>query len=295
MDEHSGSRPGWRPSEEHELLLHAALSPPSETAGRWRDVRRRVDPLGNDPSLHELLPLLYRSLVAGGVEDPSLGRLKGMYRRTWYTNQLLLRRAGDALEALRVEGMAAIVLGGAALGLLHYRDAGVRPMSDTRIVVVPAHVAHARAVLRSAGWHDPPVAIGDDDLWARSTPLVIREMTAHALCPEDQLLYTCVYGPTSSSEAHCYRWVADALTILRSSRDSIEWRQLLDRAAEKRVAKHLHLTLAYLRDAFSSPVPMTVIAAAQVAPGSVSDFGPRSNGSTETHPLANAPRGPSAP
>ncbi len=141
-------RIAWRPGQQQELLLRAALSSSSQTAQVWHQARA-FDLEALDSSTFELLPLLYRRLVAAGVEDPRLGRLKEVYRRVWYGNQLILRRTGRALEVLRAEGVDAMVLGGAAVGLLHYRDVGARSMSDTRIAVRPTAVAHARALLHA--------------------------------------------------------------------------------------------------------------------------------------------------
>ena len=248
-----------RPSERDHLLLRAALSPPSEGAGAWARASRGVDVGALDASSHDLLPLLYRTLAAAGVEDPWLGRLKGVYRRTWYSNQLLVRRAGEALGALRSDGVDAMLLGGAAVGLLHYRELGARPMSDTSIAVRPASAGRARRVLSGAGWDARPVSSGDDDLWAASVPLDFPDVRTCAPCPADQLLRTCANGATLSSRSRSCLWVADALVIAESSPDGIDWQRLVDRAIDQRVVAHLHLTLSYLRDEFSAPVPMSVV------------------------------------
>lgn len=248
-----------RPSEREDLLLRAALSPPSEGAGTWSRVSRAVDLRALDSSSQDLLPLLYRTLVAAGVEDPWLGRLKGVYRWNWYSNQLLLRRAGEALGALRAAGVDAMVLGGAAVGLLHYRELGARLMSDTSIAVRPTSVGRARRVLSAAGWDARPVSSGDDDRWTASVPLEVADVRTCAPCPGDQLLRTCAHGATLSSRRGSCRWVADALVIVESSPDGIDWQRLVERAIDQRVVPHLHLTLSYLRDTFSAPVPMSVV------------------------------------
>ena len=248
-----------RPSERDDLLLRAALSPPSDGAGAWARASRTVDLGALDASSHDLLPLLYRTLAAAGVEDPWLGRLKGVYRRTWYSNQLLLRRAGEALGALRAEGVEAMVLGGAAVGLLHYRELGARLMSDTSIAVRPASAGRARRVLSAAGWHARPVSSGDEDRWTASVPLDVADVRTCAPCPGDQLLRTCAYGASLSSRRGSCRWVADALVIIESSPDGIDWQRLAKRAIDQRVVSHLHLTLSYLRDAFAAPVPAGVV------------------------------------
>jgi len=250
---------GWRPSGREELLLQAALSPRSEAADAWRRLTRAVDVEELDAVAHDLLPLLYRSLAAAGVEDPWLGRLKGVYRRTWYGNQMLLRRAGEALALLGAVGVDAVVLGGASVGLLHYREVGARPMSDTSLAVPPAALGRARAVLSGAGPHTPPVSSADHDLWAARVPFEVAGTRAHAPCPADQLLRTCGIGALGSSRPDSCRWVTDALAILDSSGERIDWQRLVARAAERQLAPDLGLTLAYIRDRFGAPVPREVI------------------------------------
>jgi hypothetical protein len=249
---------GFRPIESDELLLRVALSPPSEAAPMWSRVGPAVELRALESSSHDLLPLLYRTLVAAGVEDRRLALLKGVYRRTWYSNQLLLRRAGEALGELGRKGIAASVFGGAALGLLHYRELGARAMWDTRIAVRPASVERARTVLSAVGWDLRCLSSEDGERWAASVPLEIGDVKTCAPGPSDQLLRACAHGARSSGIGS-WRWVADAFTILESSPGAIDWQRLLAHAVDRRVAPHLHMALSYLRDTFAAAVPSRVI------------------------------------
>ena len=69
------------------------------------------------------------------VRDPLMGKLKGVYRHTWYGNQLRLRDAAVVLGELHRRGIEPMLLKGAALTLLHYRDFGLRPMEDVDVLV----------------------------------------------------------------------------------------------------------------------------------------------------------------
>jgi hypothetical protein len=241
---------GWRPAESDERLLRAAFrgSPPPAP-----------DELDSAPV--ELLPLIYRAVAAADADSPALGRLKGVYRRTWYGNQLLMARAGDAAETLRAAGIDALVVGGAAIGLLHYGEVGVRPMSDTRIAVRPAELADAAAALARTAWHEPPVAGLDDERWSARVPLALGEQVAHAACATDELVRTCAHGVAWSRRSQSWRWVADALAILGPDGEGVDWPRLVAQATHGRVAPQLHLGLAYLRRSFSAPVPEHVVAA----------------------------------
>src|SRR5262245_43289127 len=95
-----------------------------------------------------LLPLLYRTLErTGGGHDALLGKLKGVYRHAWYGNQLRLRDTAVVLGELQRRGVDAMLLKGAALTLVHYRDHGLRPMEDVDLLVREAQCQSAIAAL----------------------------------------------------------------------------------------------------------------------------------------------------
>jgi hypothetical protein len=113
--------------------LRAALRPGDEGVAAWATLRDVLD-LDDiwDPDIHRLLPLVYVNLRDAGVDDPDLPRLKGLYRRTWYLNQLKLAEARPWLELLQGEGIDTLLLKGVPLGLEYYGDLGQRPISVRR-------------------------------------------------------------------------------------------------------------------------------------------------------------------
>jgi hypothetical protein len=255
---------GWRPGPEQEQLLLAARSHPSETADAWLRLTCSVDIEELDASSQDLLPLIYRALEAAGVKDPWLGRLKGTYRRTWYGNQLLLRRLSEALAQLNSHGIDAVVVGGAAVGLLHYRALGARPMGDSRIAVRPAQAGQARVALSGVELDSLALTSADDDLWRARVPLEVAGASAYAPCSTDQLLCACADRITGSGP-RCGRWAMDVLAILDSSAEEIDWRRLVRRGTEARLIPGLGLMLSYLRERFSAPVSPAVIDTLRVA------------------------------
>jgi hypothetical protein len=239
---------GWRLAESDQRLVRAVFSA-SPIPG--------FEELESAPV--ELLPLLYRPLAAADPRSPRLGRVKGVYRRTWYDNQLLMACAGEAAEALRGAGIDALVVGGAAIGLLHYGEVGVRSMSDTRIMVRAAEMAEAAAAVAGTQWHDPILAGLDDERWASRVPLSLGEQAAHASCASDELVRTCAHGVAWSRRPRSWRWAADALAILGSDGAGVDWPRLVEQATRRKVAPQLHLGLAYLRNSFSAPIPEHVV------------------------------------
>jgi len=295
---------GAFPTPEQELLLRAALLPAPAALAAWRAWQSRVSLERElDASSFRLLSLLYSNLRRIGASDPSLGKLKGIYRRVWYQNQLLFHSAAAVLRALHSAGLETIILKGAALTILHYGDYGLRPMSDFD-VLVPAHKRRAAIdVLASSGWQpmlrpsdkltdsvldirqawgfenaqqqqfdlhwhvlkDSRAPNADDDFWLAAVPLQVADVPARALNPTDQLLHVCVHGLVWDSTPPI-RWVSDALTILNGSLSELDWTRMVAQACKHHVTIPLRAALAYLSDSFAAAIPPQVLADLSTAP-----------------------------
>ena len=285
------------PDERQALLLRAALlggAEAGEAWRRWNDGGRGLD--GADGLSYGLLPLAYRNLVANGVEDPVLPRLKGVYRHTWYANQRVLSAAGGPLRALRDAGLETLVLGGIPLAALHYRDAGARSVGEIEVAVPAAQAVMAIDALRAAGWAlETPLPVdrltrsfpeaglvdaeerrlalhwsllsepgSDASLWRAAVPLDVGGVPTLALASADQLLLTCAGGfgvPRSR-----LRWIADATTVVRAAGDGLDWDRLVGQALARRMALATDATLRYLCDGFGVGVPERVLAVLDAVP-----------------------------
>lgn len=150
--ERRAGRP-W-PTREQALLLSAALGTGAEAAHAYAEWRACVDIEALDGGSFRLLPLLYRNLERQGFagDDPSIGRLKGVYRLSWVRNRTALARVQVLHGLLTEAGIEAQLIKGTALILGHYRDYGVRWMDDCDIFVRPEQAVRAIQVFRNAGW-----------------------------------------------------------------------------------------------------------------------------------------------
>jgi len=287
-----GLRGDFWPTEREEALLGAALLPRREAMAAWEKARPGLDIDRMPGPALRILPLVYRRLDEAGVEDPFLPRLKGLYRRTWYHNQLQIHRAASVIRTLEEEEIPTMVLKGAAMIARYYGDAGVRPMGDVDVLVPTERGAEALRVLEAADWRRPDIpqdlllrhhhGIGFVDAdgnhvdlhWQVSTELVLagaRErscdvfwdgsveteiggLRTRALDPADQLLHLVVHGGRSYSGTSL-QWVADAATVLDFSEDRFDWARLVREASRRRMFLHLRDGLIYLRRGFRAPVP----------------------------------------
>jgi Uncharacterised nucleotidyltransferase len=123
---HLSTADGW--------LLSAATQSRSVAQAAWELWRTSSRPeTAAAPSLG-LFAMLYANLIAElGGPDETL--LKGVYRRTWYGNQLVLAQLKPLLERLAAEEVATILLNDASLVVGHYPDIGYRTIRCIDILV----------------------------------------------------------------------------------------------------------------------------------------------------------------
>jgi hypothetical protein len=283
-------RAGWLPRPEEELLLQAATGEAPDAPDAWR-AWKRARPVDDASSAElEILPLAYRNLKRLGVEDPELGRLRGIYLFYWSRNQLLIRAGSAALRDLREAGIETMALKGAALGAVQYRHAGARPMQDFDVLVPRARVFDAIDALlggsfephedfpdprarvpvhHSTGfahresrdevdlhWYALAQSSPDDDFWHASVPAEIGGEQTRVLCEADQLLQVCAHGAVWAPRG-ALRWIADSLTIISSSagESDLDWDRVVAQAERRRLTLKMFESLAYLSDRFGADVP----------------------------------------
>jgi Uncharacterised nucleotidyltransferase len=284
MDEFNRQQNHWI-TWQQELLLKAALFSGNDAISAWEKWKKNVDFDSIDPGSYRLLPLLYHNLIKLKINDALMNRLKGIYRRTWYENQIRLNRMVMLLELFQNSGIKTIVLKGIALIHLFYKDYGLRPMSDLDIFVPTKHAAETIVLLKKLGWeteYKSPEKIidffhscdltdttglhhldlhwhlfieccgpnADDDFWDGAQPTMIKNISTNVLNPADQLLHTCVHG-MKWSKIPPFRWVADALMILNSSQTEIDWNRLINQAQKCSLTVPLKYSLEYLVKSFN--------------------------------------------
>ena len=298
------SRLRCRPTPEQELLLRAALLQGEAAAAAWEEWRARVDIDRVDAGSYRLLPLLYANLRSlGAVSEPLLEKLKGIYRHTWYKNNLLLHRTAGLLRSFSERDLEVLVLKGAALLTLYYEDLGLRPMADIDILVREERAGRAASLLQGQGWRSRRnfetqrrsrhnILFRDDggqqldlhwyllrecrypgadrEFWDNAVRVRIGGVESRTLGPADQLLHTCVHG-YQWHNVPPIRWVADALTIIQGGEGNLDWRYLVEQVRTRGLVLPMRETLAYLRESFFAPVPETTLEALWREPTSAAD------------------------
>lgn len=274
---------GCFPIPAQTLLLRAALIQDQAAVAAWCEWQTRVDYDALDWGSYRLIPLVYRNLKSLGVEEGSLGRLRGIHRRTWYKNNLILNEATRLVHDFHAAGIPTLILKGVALAQLYYSDLGLRPMLDFDVLVPFKEKAHALELTRARDWKEKfyaPHACGfstlqdnefdlhwhafaeccqanaDDELWSGAVPFRIGDADTLTLNPSDTLLHVCVHG-LAWNTIPPVRWVADAAMILRGA--AIDWTRLIKQARQRQLALTARNALDYLQRTIDAPIPVDVL------------------------------------
>lgn len=278
------------PAREQELLLRAALLQGPAALAAWNTWKSEVDFDRIDSESYRVLPQLYFNLTAHGVSDALVGRLKGIYRRTWYQNQLRFHAMSRPLRLLHEAGIPTMLLKGAALIRCYYQDYGLRPMSDFDICVPGDRVSRTLEVLEGQGfvpqvpefsperhftdragleldvhWQVFPESLAPDAseaCWLGSVETELHGTSTRVLNAADQLLHVCVHGIVHApiwGETSRVRWVMDALATLRDRTTQLDWDRLLAMSRRCRFMPPLRDGLTYLRRTFDAPIPESVL------------------------------------
>ena len=284
--------------------MRAALLQGEPALQAWQEWKASVDLDDIDPGSLRLLPLLHRNLSELGVEDALMGRFRGIHRLTWYRNHTMFRDMAAVVSSLQDIGLPTMILKGAALIVLHYRDHGLRPVGDVDVLVPTKDASAALDLLTRSGWASkrlqPPKLLtetylvhkhgvvlrdgagqqfdlhwhvlidscganADEEFWEDAIAVKLEDVSTHALNPTDQLLHVCAHGARWETPP-VIQWPADAMTVIRTAEPGIDWPRLLRLVEKHRLVLPLRGTLTYLRDVLQAPIPSDVLQSLQDMP-----------------------------
>ena len=155
----SGREGGCWPTASQEVLLRAALRPGVEAVDAWWQWCATSDLDRLDHFSTQLLPQVYRNLQdAQAHAVPEIGRLRGIYRRSWYRNQLVLHAAAGVREQLAAAGIPTMLVAGAAVALRHDPSLAARPIDDAGALVAASDMRRAQGVAPLKGSRPPSPA-----------------------------------------------------------------------------------------------------------------------------------------
>lgn len=292
------------PTPHEEQLLKAALLNGPQAVTAWNAWYAEADIDHLEPASFRLLPLLYHNLKPLGVEHPFMARMKGIYRRDWYRNQILLNEGAQVIKFLAGQKFQSLVLKGAAWSLLYYPDPGLRPIGDFDLLVPsyqalliikrlqaagwgPAetphipfspgmlNITHGRGMRNAKGyeldlhWHIFHTDLereADADFWDTAQPMQINDVEAHTLQATDHFLHSCSLV-TEWADARPIWWVADAVQLLKTV-PNLDWDRFCAQVEKHRLSLEVQTALGYLTKTFDLPIPGWVVDKVKALPAS---------------------------
>ncbi|MFC2054219.1 nucleotidyltransferase family protein [Chloroflexota bacterium] len=288
------SHTSW-PTKTQELLIRAAILGGNEAIDAWQEWTSIVAINEIEDNSRYLLPLLYKNLRNNNIIDPSINIYKREYRATWFRTNLLYKNAALPLQSFHNAGIRTMIIKGAALTTLYYKDLGLRPMDDVDVLVHPNDALASFDLLEKLGWRQTKkVQKGldnkflsffhsrgfenesgysfdinwhliklccqvdaDDSFWKGALPIKFQDIPVFVLNPTDQLMHVCFHGITHIPMSP--KWIADAIMILNYSGSEIDWDRLLAQVQERHIILPLHDTLAYLHNHLKASIPERVL------------------------------------
>jgi hypothetical protein len=299
MNNASGSNSFDLVTTHQELLLKAALLSGKDALDAWNKWQDKTDWEKHlDQGSFRLLPLLYTNLQKHGVDDPVMGKLKGIYRQAWSKNQTLFHEMAGVVDALQSAGIKTLLLKGAPLSLLYYKNNGSRPMADIDVLVPLKQVRQACELLQNAGWIPfPPVSefdlifghavqmknnfgkefdlhwrpfngCGDEyekDFWDSALPVKLANVNSLAPNTTNMLFHVIIHG-MAWNPVPSIRWIADAITVINADDFSIDWQKLINMAQRHYLTLRFKSGLQYLYNNFHPAIPPSVIKSVEDLP-----------------------------
>lgn len=282
---------GYRLEPVQKQLLQAALLEGQAALTAWKQWQSSVDIEVLDSDSYALLPQLYQNLLAHNVEDVHMARLKGIYRRNWYANQLKLKSLKGILSDLNDVGIQAIVLGDAAFCSARGNESNqvenYRPISSFHLLVHGDRLEKTIQRLKEVNWHTHDaltqqfIHLQDDQkqslylqghlFWAIPQDYTDEQVWQNAiadwgdaagwrLSPTDQFLDGCARIFSRQRSRQIYG-IADAYLLIRKSGNDLDWMRLITQAQRYQMILPVRNMLTLLHQVLQLLIPSWVLPA----------------------------------
>lgn len=137
MSDGSTSDPDALAASVGSSLLPAALAETpdrfAEAWATWRHENRDIEHLSGID--YRLLPQVWPRVSELGIEEPFVKMFRGVQKRVWTRNHLLVKEAAGIQQELEAAGIESVLIKGPSLLAGAYRNIGERPTGDIDLLV----------------------------------------------------------------------------------------------------------------------------------------------------------------
>jgi hypothetical protein len=282
------------PTPTEELFLQLLTVPDTQFPEKWTAWQQQMNFDDIPFAEHQLLPLVHLRLQKLGIVGPLNGRIKGVYKRTWFKNQRILESIKNAVTLLDTEKIPSLVLKGIPLLRMVYQDAGARFLGDGDLWVDPTDAPRAIKILLTNGWKYkypkkiiPPTVsevhlINDQEVevdlhWklfpfdlatntdhpmtfkkvlADARPLTINGTTCYTASAEDMLIHVIVHG-AQINPYRPIRWIIDTVFLINTT--PLDWNKVLTKMKDYHFSVALIIAFSYLAQHSTLKVPQSFL------------------------------------
>ncbi|MGV6826279.1 MAG: nucleotidyltransferase domain-containing protein [bacterium] len=280
------------PNPDQLQLLRIATGDTSTPVEAWENWLKGTNLDDIDRASFRVLPIIYQRLSQIQSVVPELERLKGLYRYSWYKNQMMLNATLPILRHLHGSAIPIMLLKGGALSSRYYSSSATRFMHDLDILIPIEKAKQAVQVLLTEGWQpirrseeqifnhidngilysagfkrgageldlhwqlQPLISDAESEYWSRAKKQKWNDLDVHVMSATDLLYHICAHGLL-----WCYghlTWIVDANMIIRGD-ESIDWDAFVDNTIRTRQVLPVRNALVYLSQNHDLEIPQEVI------------------------------------
>ncbi|MEJ0001893.1 MAG: nucleotidyltransferase family protein [bacterium] len=166
------------PDKDEQLFLDLLLCADKDFPLLWDAWKNAVAFDAVDHGTLRLLPLLAIRLKKLNMQDPLLGRIRGVYKLAWVKNQGLLDAMAKTVALLEENRIPVLLLKGIPLLIEAYKDEGARFLGDSDVLVHPENAKRAITLMLGAGWKLKTRQFPKLDHFSdESLPRIVKEIT----------------------------------------------------------------------------------------------------------------------
>lgn len=276
-------------STSQELLLKTLVGKKSEALAYYNSWISSVNLDEHvDSETYKLMPPLFKRLESLGIKDKNTSIYKGIYKKSFFKNCMLLYNLQLLGEKLQKREISFTTLKGIPLIVEYLDDIGIRSMNDIDMVVDKKDMAETIKVLNELGyksdcnydicenlhvrhsysfrnnqnseidlyWIILPSHYNDIKL-NETKEILYKNISFNMLSCENFIIQTCIHA-ADWDPVFNIRWITD-LSVILDRENNIDWQIILGKIKNSRFSYIFYLFFDYFNKLSELKVPEEIV------------------------------------